>query len=125
MPDRRFRCRGDGNMGNRPPIEDLNQERLESRIRDLAKRLFSDKKVDDLETWHLVQVVEHCSRAISDIYRTVNLDQIHKGSVPRPRTLGELLPTDSPPPTQPLGRVTRVPEELRGIGDRCLYDIGM
>jgi len=91
----------------------------------VAQRLFSDKKVDDLETWHLVQVVEHCSRAISDIYRTVNLDQILKGIVHRPRTLGELLPTDSPPPTQPLGRVTRVPEELRGIGDRCLYDIGM
>jgi len=106
-------------------LEDLDQVRLESRIRDVAQRLFSDKKFDDLETWHLVQVVEHCSRAISDIYRTVNLDQILKGIVHRPRTLGELLPTDSGPPTQPLGRVTRVPEELRGIGDRCLYDIGM
>jgi MoxR-like ATPase len=109
----------------RSTLEDLNQVRLEARIRDVARRLFSDKKVDDLETWHLVQVVEHCSRAISDIYRTVNLDQILKGTVHRPRSLGEFLPTDTTPPTQPLGRVTRVPEELRGIGDRCLYDIGM
>jgi len=109
----------------RLPLEDLNQIRLEARIRDVARRLFSDKQVDDLETWHLVQVVEHCSRAISDIYRTVNLDQILKGTVRRHRTLGELLPTDSTPPTQSLGRVTRVPEDLRGIGDRCLYDIGM
>jgi Cdc48 subfamily AAA family protein/ClpA/ClpB-like protein len=109
----------------RSPLEDLNQDRLEARIRDVARRLFSDKQVDDLETWHLVQVVEHCSRAISDIYRTVNLDQILRGSIRPPRTLGELLPTDTPPTAQPLGRVTRVPEELRGIGDRCLYDIGM
>ena len=63
------------------PLEDLNQERLEARIRDVARRLFSDKKVDDLETWHLVQVVEHCSRAISDVYRTVNLDQILRGTL--------------------------------------------
>jgi len=115
---------GDGKMGSRPPIEDLNQERLESRIRDLAKRLFSDKKVDDLETWHLVQVVEHCSRAISDIYRTVNLDQILRGTVQASRDLGDLFPS-SAPSGRPLRRVTRVPDELRSLGDRCLYDVGM
>jgi len=113
-------------LGNpRPPLEDLNQERLEARIRELAQRLFADKRVDDLETWHLVQVVEHCSRAISDIYRTVNLDQILRGTVQRPQNLEELLPAVSKFSARPLRRVTRVPDELRGIGDRCLYDIGM
>ena len=104
-------------------LEDLDQEKLEARIRDVAQRLFSDKNVDELETWHLVQVVEHCSRAISDIYRTVNLDQILRGKVYRARGLEELLPSETT--TDPLRRISRVPDKLRGIGDRCLYDIGM
>jgi hypothetical protein len=109
----------------KPPLEDLNQKRLEARIRDLSRRLFAGRKVDDLETWHLVQVVEHCSRAISDVYRTVNLDQILRGGVRRPQDLQDLLPSESKSPSGPLHKVTRVPDEVRGIGDRCLYDVGM
>ena len=111
--------------GLKPPFEDFDQKRLEARIRDLSRRLFAGEKVDDLETWHLVQVVEHCSRAISDVYRTVNLDQILRGSIRRPQDLGDLLPSDSKSFSGPLHKVTRVPDEVRGLGDRCLYDIGM
>jgi len=32
-----------------PTIEDVSQERLEARIREVAKRLFSDQTFDDLE----------------------------------------------------------------------------
>jgi hypothetical protein len=104
-------------------LENLDLQRLEAHIKDVAQRLFSDKNVDELETWHLVQVIEHCSRAISDIYRTVNLDQILRGTLYRARGLDEFLPADST--ADPLRRISRVPDKLRGIGDRCLYDIGM
>ncbi|HEU5182900.1 MAG TPA: AAA family ATPase [Candidatus Polarisedimenticolia bacterium] len=109
----------------KPPLEDLDQKRLEARIRDLSRRFFAGRKVDDLETWHLVQVVEHCSRAISDVYRTVDLEQILRGSVRRPQDLQDLLAPESKSASGPLHRVTRVPDEVRGIGDRCLYDVGM
>lgn len=108
----------------KPPLEDLDQKRLEARIRDLSRRFFAGRRVDDLETWHLVQVVEHCSRAISDVYRTVNLEQILRGSVRR-QDLQDLLAPESKSASGPLHRVTRVPDEVRGIGDRCLYDVGM
>ncbi|HEV8336455.1 MAG TPA: AAA family ATPase [Candidatus Polarisedimenticolia bacterium] len=108
-----------------PTIEDVSQERLEARIREVAKRLFSDQTFDDLETWHLAQVIEHCSKAISDIYRTVNLEQILRGEALKPTSLEDLQKVISPGSRKPLRRVTRVPGELKGIGDRCLYDIGM
>jgi MoxR-like ATPase len=106
-------------------IEDVSQEGLEARIREVAKRLFSDQTFDDLETWHLAQVIEHCSKAISDIYRTVNLEQILRGDALKPTSLEDLQKVISPGSRKPLRRVTRVPGELKGIGDRCLYDIGM
>lgn len=109
----------------KPPLEDLDQKRLEARIRDLSRRFFAGRRVDDLETWHLVQVVEHCSRAISDVYRTVDLEQILRGSVRRPQDLQDLLAPESKSASGPLHRVTRVPDEVRSIGDRCLYDVGM
>lgn len=110
----------------RPPFEELSSVRLEERIRDLARRLFAGEKVDDLETWHLAQVIESCSRSISDIYRTVNLDQILRGEVRRSPHLDEILLRSDPRRTEdPLHRVTRVPDTLRGVADRCLYDIGM
>lgn len=112
-------------VGGKPPIEDVSQLRLEARFREIARRLFADKNVDDLETWHLAQVVEHCSRTISDIYRTVNLEQILRGDVQHPRDLEDLLPEGSDHPRRPFRRVIRVPDHLRGVGDRCLYDIGM
>ncbi len=110
---------------SKPPLEDLDQKRLEARIRDLSRRFFAGRRVDDLETWHLVQVVEHCSRAISDVYRTVDLEQILRGSVRRPQELQDLLAPESKSTSGPLHRVTRVPDEVRSIGDRCLYDVGM
>src|SRR5881296_550414 len=111
--------------GNPSSIENISQEGLEARIRDIARRLFTGQKVDDLETWHLAQVVENCSRAISDIYRTVNVDQIVSGDFHRPLSMEKFLPSDPVHSRRPFRRVTRVPEELKGIGDRCLYDIGM
>src|SRR5213593_4647765 len=111
--------------GSRPPLEELSGGRLESKIRDLARRFFADQKVDELETWHLARVVEQCSRAISDVYRKVNLHQIMRGEVQRPPTLEDLLREDAAHGPRPFRWLTRVPEELRGVGDRCLYDIGM
>lgn len=111
--------------GLRPPLEELSGGRLESKIRDLARRFFADQKVDELETWHLARVVEQCSRAISDVYRKVNLHQIMRGEVQRPPTLEDLLREDAAHGPRPFRWLTRVPEDLRGVGDRCLYDIGM
>jgi AAA domain (Cdc48 subfamily)/C-terminal, D2-small domain, of ClpB protein len=111
--------------GLRPPLEDLSGGRLESKLRDLARRFFADQKVDELETWHLARVVEQCSRAISDVYRKVNLHQIMKGEVQRPPTLEDLLREDAARGPRPFRWLTRVPEDLRGVGDRCLYDMGM
>jgi MoxR-like ATPase len=107
-----------------PAIEDISQAHLEARIRDVARRLFAGENVDDLETWHLAQVVEHCSRAISDIYRKANLEQILRGDATRAKALEGILGL-APDDGKPLRRVIRVPDELRGIGDRCLYDVGM
>jgi Cdc48 subfamily AAA family protein/ClpA/ClpB-like protein len=108
-----------------PTIQDISQERLEARIREVSRRLFAGQTVDDLETWHLAQVVEHCSKAISDIYGKANLDQILRGGSAKPDDLGGFLNLPSAHKERPLRRVSRVPDELKGIGDRCLYDIGM
>jgi hypothetical protein len=108
-----------------PNIEDVSQERLVARIREVARRLFAEENLDDLETLHLAQVVEQCSRAISDIYRKVNLDQILRGDAAKPEALESLLTRGSVGRERPLRRIRRVPDQLRGVGDRCLYDIGM
>ena len=110
---------------NGTAIEDVSQGRIEARIREVARRLFADQNVDDLETRHLAQVVEHCSRAISDIYRTANLNQILRGETTRSDSPEDLLNRISVSARTPLRRVPRVPEELKEVGDRCLYDIGM
>jgi len=110
---------------NGTAIEDVSQGRIEARIREVARRFFADQNVDDLETRHLAQVVEHCSRAISDVYCTANLNQILRGETTRPEGPEDLLNRISGSARTPLRRVTRVPEELKEVGDRCLYDIGM
>ncbi len=108
-----------------PSIENASAEALETRIREAARRLSAEPVVGDLETWYLARVVEHCSRAISDVYRTVNLDQILSGDAMKPEGLEDLQSAISGHPATPLRRVARAPDELRGIGDRCLYDVGM
>ena len=112
-------------IANGTTIEDVSGGRIEARIREVARRLFADQNVDDLETRHLAQVVEHCSRAISDVYRTADLDQILRGETTRPESPEDLLNRISGSARTPLRRVTRVPEDLKEVGDRCLYDIGM
>ena len=62
-------------------IEDLNRGRLEARIREIARRLFSEQNLDDLEARHLARVVEHCSRALSNVYLPATLDQLRKDRV--------------------------------------------
>jgi len=106
-------------------IEDLNRGRLEARIREIARRLFSEQNLDDLEARHLARVVEHCSRTLSNVYLPATLDQILRGEAARPESPEDVMKAVSGGGRSPLRRVTRVPEGLKEVGDRCLYDIGM
>ncbi|RLA30277.1 MAG: hypothetical protein DRR15_15085 [Gammaproteobacteria bacterium] len=107
-------------------IESLDQNDLEKRLREVAGELFPDRVMDPLEVRHLVRVITECSMLLTDVYSEERIDRIMN---PDRGLLGSLV--DSLIDQQRRGegealyRVRRLPDDVRVVGDKALFDLSL
>jgi ATP-dependent protease Clp ATPase subunit len=107
-------------------IQRLDRETLEARVRQAAQRLLPDRVMDDLEVRHLARVITECSLLLADVYSEDRLARIMR---PAPELIAGLIDqfarrraTES---DRLLQRVRSLPDEVRMVGDKALFDMGM
>ncbi|MBP7148854.1 MAG: ATP-dependent Clp protease ATP-binding subunit [Acidobacteria bacterium] len=109
-----------------PSIVVVDSQTLAGRLLETASRLGAGP-MDPAELEHLVEVVTHCSALLRDVYTEQRLGAILSGNLLR-------LP-DWPPLVAPLtegdddlavlGRLRGLPEEVREVGDKALFDVAL
>jgi len=110
-------------------IERLDPETLEAQLRQAASRLLPDRVMDDLEVRHLARVVTECSLLLADVYSEDRLARIMR---PGPALITTLIDrivhergADEGNENELLYRVRRLPDEVRVVGDKALFDMGL
>jgi MoxR-like ATPase len=107
-------------------IEVLDLERLKSHLRAAAQGLAPERIVDDLELGHLSRVIVECSLMLHDVYSEERIGRIMQP--PRDFLAGmshrwpEAASEDR---AQLLGRFRRLPDDVRIVGDKALFDLGL
>lgn len=112
----------------RPPrIERLDDpEALKARLRGAARGLAPDRVMDDLEVAHLIRVVTECSMLLSDVYSEERLARIMHPERGFLRSLVDrLVDRERRGEGEVLYRVRRLPDDVRVIGDKALFDLGL
>src|SRR5712691_2508841 len=116
-------------MSSQPPegFGPLAPAILEQRLRQLAERRGGSGVVDDLELRHLVSVILHGAVLLHDLYASDRVGSLYTGD---PRSIARgliapLLSESENPQTDVLARIGRLPEEVRLLGDKCLFDVGI
>jgi len=106
-------------------IESLDREVLETRLREVARDLFPDRVMDELEVRHLVRVLSECALLLGDVYSDERIARVMR---PRPGEFGGLVEGWSDELAggdEVLMRVRRLPDEARVVGDKALFDHGL
>jgi hypothetical protein len=109
-----------------PRIDSLDQDLLEARLRDAARGLRPDSVVDDLEVRHLIRVITECSLLLSDVYSEERIARImypERGFLVR--LVDHLIQKQRRGEGEVLYRVRRLPDDVRVIGDKALFDLGL
>ncbi len=107
-------------------IESLDQDVLEERLRDAARGTGRPGLVDDLEVRHLVRVITECSLLLSDVYSDERIARImHPERGFLSRLVDQLISQQRRGEGEVLYRVRRLPDDVRMIGDKALFDMGI
>jgi hypothetical protein len=110
-----------------PPrrIEVLDRSALEGQLREAARGLFPDRVMDDLEVRHLMRVLTECALLLGDVYSD---ERIARVMDPGPGALGGLVDRwveDPGESDEVVRRVRRLPDDVRVVGDKALFDHGL
>jgi MoxR-like ATPase len=106
-------------------IEAFDAETLESRLRESARVLAGAYGVDGLELKHLVRVLTGCSLLLTDVYtdgriaRIMQSDRLLLSSL-----VGQLIEEQRRGGGEVFYRIRRLPDDVRVIGDKALFDFG-
>lgn len=107
-------------------VEVLDLEGLRSHLRDAAQGLFPERVVDDLELGHLTRVIVECSLLLNDVYSEERIGRIMQ---PQRGFLAALAPRwvdqSGDDQQEVLQRVRRLPDDVRIVGDKALFDLGL
>lgn len=113
-------------MSETPRLDLPDRQGVMVRIREAAGKLKPKTRIDQLELDHLVDVVTNHTLLLNDLYAQHRLDQIMGSdpvsivqALPDPDRQEEDLATDT------LAHIRRIPDDVRVIGDKCLYDVGL
>lgn len=107
-------------------IERLDQDVLEARLREVARGLFPNRIVDDLEVQHLVRVILDCSLLLTDVYSEERLTHImHPDRAFLSGLVHKLIDEQPRGEDDLLHRVKRLPDDVRLVGDKALFDLGL
>jgi MoxR-like ATPase len=117
----------DEGSSHRPkgPVEPLDAERLEARLRASARSLHGSHGVDGLELKHLVRVLTGCSLLLTDVYSEDRIAKIMQSDRLLLSTLvGQLIEEQRRHGGEVFYRIRRLPDDVRVIGDKALFDFG-
>ncbi len=105
-------------------IETLEREILEERLREASRG--QGAGLDDLELHHLVRVITECSLLLTDVYseeRLVRIMHPERGFLAS--LVSRLIEQERRGEGEVLYRVRRLPEDVRLVGDKALFDLGL
>lgn len=107
-------------------IEGLDATTLEARLREAARSALPDRPFDELELRHLVRVVTGCSLLLTDVYSEERISRI----MSRDRSLISrlvqgLIEKEREGRGEVLYSVRRLPDDVRVVGDKALFDAGL
>ena len=115
-----------GNPSETGRIQRLDPEALEGRLREAARRLKPDRVMDELEVRHLARVISECSLLLADVYSDERLAHIMR---PDPELItgliDELARQHATDGSELLHRVRRLPDDVKVVGDKALFDLGL
>ena len=112
--------------GSGTQIERLDAASLERRLRQAARRLVPGRAIDDLEVRHLTRVVTECSLLLTDVYSEDRLACILSPERPNlNNVIADLLERQRRGDEEILYRVRRLPDEVRVVADKALFDVGL
>ncbi len=99
---------------------------LVRRLRLLAEKRKGAGIVDELELQHLVSVILHGALVLRDLYTSDRIGPLLSGDARAAARglVGPALEADAPE-LELVARVGRLPEDVRLLGDKCLFDIGI
>lgn len=105
----------------------LEPDRLEEQLRALAGSRPGAGIVDDLELRHLVSVILHGALLLQDLYGSERVGSIYTSD---PKTIARtlispLLAEAERSKLDLVARTGRLPDEVRLVGDKCLFDVGI
>src|SRR5262245_4134043 len=100
---------------------------LERQLRELAVRHGGAGVVDAMELRHLVSVVLHGALLLHDLYSSDRIDSVYTSD---PRALARqlvvpLVAESDMPDSERLVRAGRLPDDVRQLADKCLFDVGI
>jgi MoxR-like ATPase len=115
----------DSAAGPRRTIEALDAETLEARLRESARLLTGAYGVDGLELKHLARVLTGCSLLLTDVYTDGRIARIMRSDRLLLSTLvGQLIEEQRRGGGEVFYRIRRLPDDVRVIGDKALFDFG-
>ncbi len=108
-------------------IAGISRGDLEERLRHIARQHHPEEVLNRLELVHLVQVVTNDALLLTDLYARVSLGEIlHRrlpSLPPALRALAERASRGDEP--RLLHEVRRLPERIKAVGDKALFDVGL
>src|SRR5580765_2913947 len=106
-------------------IEALDAETLEARLREVARLATGARGVDGLELKHLVRVLTGCSLLLTDVYTEDRIARIMRSDRLLLSTLvSQLIEEQRHGGGEVFYRIRRLPDDVRVIGDKALFDFG-
>jgi len=107
------------------PARDVVARRLkEAAVRSPGRELIT---LDDLELMHLVEVACNHALLMPDILEEQRLTRILRGDPAGGLRVFHELAGDGEDeiPAETIRQIRRIPDDIRLIGDKCLYDVGL
>lgn len=107
-------------------VDGTDEDGLEERLRRAGRAVAPDRVLDDLEVRHLARVVTGCSLLLTDVYSDERIARImHPGGALLSRLVGRLIEEQRSAGGEVLYRVRRLPDDVRVVGDKALFDHGL
>jgi hypothetical protein len=107
-------------------IERLDPGAMEAWLRRAASSLRPERIMDHLEVRHLRRVITECSLLMNDVYSDSRIARIMRPeSDPLDGFLDRMIEQQADGEREILFRVRRLPDDVRVIGDKALFDLGL
>ena len=112
-------------QGSRRTIEPFDAETLEARLRESARLLAGAYGVDGIELKHLLRVLTGCSLLLTDVYTDDRIARVMQSDKALLSSLvGQLIEEQRRGGGEVFYRIRRLPDDVRVIGDKALFDFG-